>query len=830
MKHLTSSLSLLVLLALLVPQSRAQEQGRPGGRAAAMAIGQISGTVRDLDAGDPIPSATVAIWYARDSTLATGAITGDDGRFSIEGIRPGRYYVKVSFIGFRTETVDRVAVTPQNPRVDLGDIRLTADTAQLDEVQITADRDFMEVRIDKTVYNTRDQLVSTGGSATDVLRNIPSVEVDMDGKVSLRGSQNVAVLINGRPAQMNGDMLASFLQGLPSSTVDRVEVIPNPSARYEPDGMSGILNIVLKQDVDRGVSGSFTGGVGTQEDFNLSGMLAYGRGALNTRVNYGFRRGIRASSGERLNEYRFRQPLDYLEAISTGARDMWSHSLNLNADYQLNKQNSIGVSAMLSTRSGDRNERSAYEALNASKTVYDRYDRVTEETSQSFNMDYTLSFKRVIQPAKHEFTAEARYGTDDDDQEKAFWQELLAPNPNPSIQGREINHQLQDNANGSVQLDYVRPLGEDTKLEAGYKGTLRRLGSDLSVETFSPSMNQYIPEPFYDNAFTYEERVHAGYGIIGAQLGALGLQAGARLEQANTTFDLETTGEAFDNGYFSVFPSAFVTYKFNDNYQLRGSYSKRINRPRTWFLNPLSDRDDPLFRREGNPYLKPEYVHSVEVGLSQTTRLGTLSLSPYYRRTVDVIRFINTVDPDGVTKLTFKNLDVNESWGAEAIGSIRLGDRFNGFGSFEVFRTTTDGSNVEAALTSDALGWSTRLNGTFKLMPTLDLQLSWFYRAPMDVEQGRIGSFSRSDIALRQQFLGRKASLSLRINDPLNTSGFNMWRDTPAFYLENARRWDSRSANLTFTYNFGQQDRNQNRRRMEDRGQQGGDESEMMGF
>lgn len=817
---------------------RAQERGgwqggSPGGGPSGPSNGQVRGVVQDATTGTPIEMATVAVWNAVDSTLATGAVTTADGVFEIEGLRPGRYSLKVSFIGYGTAPVYGVVVTPQSPRFDAGVIRLTEDTAALGEVEVSAERDFMEVRIDRTIYNTKDQIVSDGGSASDVLRNIPSVEVDMEGRISLRGNQNVAVLINGRPSQMTGDMLASFLQGLPASTVERIEVIPNPSARYDPDGMSGILNIVLKQRVETGLSGALTAGGGTRGEYNASGMVGYNRGALNARLNYGLRKGTREREGERYNEFRFATPYAYLETLSTGSREIFAHTFNGNVDYRLGEHNALSLSGLLSTRDVQGDDLNAYSEWVADLAERTRYDRTSLETGAALNMNVGLAFRRVLDPSRHEFVAEAQYDNGWDDEDQEYRQELLRPDADPVLTELERSELGERTGSTTLQVDYVRPLGKDGKLETGYKGTLQQLDSDIFSERFDLATGAFAPDSELDNTFTFDEQVHAGYGTIGQQFGAVGVQAGVRLEQALTTFYLSSTSTSYENDYFSIFPSAYLTYKLGEVHQLRASYSKRINRPRVsgWFnqLNPISDRSDPHFRRVGNPYLKPEYIHSTELTYTLTTKRTMLSVSPYYRRTVDVIRFLNEVDAQGVTTLTFKNLDMSESWGAEVISTLRFGERLNGFASFDLYRVATDGSSVEASLSNDAYGWSTRLNGTVKLTGTLSTQLSLFYRAPMDVEQGRMGSMTRSDIAFRQQLFGKRASLSVRVEDPFALAGFNMTRDTPTFYFENVNRWHARALNLSFTYNFGQQDRNMARRQGPPR-EQGGADMPDMGF
>ncbi|GIV60407.1 MAG: hypothetical protein KatS3mg043_1496 [Rhodothermaceae bacterium] len=279
-------LFLALTSAFLILPGLSHGQGRPQDGAVR---GSIGGTVLDAETAEPIASATVGLWRAADSSLVTGTITEQDGRFRLEGIRGGRYYVTVSFVGYATETIPDVAVEPGNLQIDLGTIRLVTDAQMLDEVEVSAERTPMQIQIDRTVYNVADAPVAIGGTATNVLETIPSIDVDVDGNISLRGSGNVAVLINGRPAPVSSEFIAAYLRQLPAGSIDRVEVIPNPSARYEPEGMAGIINIVLKQEAELGLGGTVVAGGDSRGGYNASGTFTYGRGPLNLALTYGFR-------------------------------------------------------------------------------------------------------------------------------------------------------------------------------------------------------------------------------------------------------------------------------------------------------------------------------------------------------------------------------------------------------------------------------------------------------------------------------------------------------------------------------------------------------------
>lgn len=803
----------LLLAATFLVAGRSEAQQRQMGPPPT----RIGGEVADADTREPVETASIAVWSAADSSLVTGAITNEDGEFSIEGVRPGPYYVRVSFVGYVTETVSNVELRPGSWSADLGTIALRPDTQQLDEVVVEEERDFVQIGIDKTVYNTKDQLVTAGGNASDVLQEIPSVEVDIDGNISLRGNQNVAVLINGRPTAMTGEALVTFLQGLPASSVESVEVIPNPSAKYEPDGMSGILNIVLSKDQDRGLGGSLTAGVGTQGSYNASGSMNYQKGKFSTFSNYGFRHSSRDFDGDRLRENRIADPLTILTQNDEADRGGFSHNVNATVDYSIADKSTLSLAAVFSYRTGESTGLNMYRLLDADRDLTSRYSRSRDGSRRDLNQDYRLTYSRIAEPGRHELTAEVRYEHEDESDESLYIQQDLAMSGEPSDETplRQMSEQTEFTNEISGQVDYVRPLLSG-KMEAGYKGSLEDLDSELYAETFDYDTGGFLPETGRNNQFDYREQIHAGYGIVSQELGRFNVQVGVRLEQAMTQFDLLTTNETFKNDYFSVFPSAFATYSLQESQtgrkQLKLSYSKRVNRPNTWQLNPFDDMDDPEFRREGNPYLNPEYTHSMEASYIQFSGPASLTITPYYRKTVDQIRWYEFMDDEGVSIVTFRNFDSSDSWGAETIGTLRLSDWLNAHASFNAFRMQTDGSNVETDLSNDAWGWSARGNATINVQEGLDVQLSYFYRAPMDIENGRIGSFSMANLGVRQQLWDRKASLSLQVRDPFATMGFNVQREDERFYQESFRSFNSRELNLTFTYNFGNQDQQRRRR------------------
>jgi ferric enterobactin receptor len=821
MNLLRTSLAAALALALASPAVAQNPGGAPPPGARPMGPGgpgaQQGGTVRGTvvnPEGQPVPNAQVAVWSAADSTLVTGAVARPDGSFRIDGLRPGRYYLRVSSMGFSSATTSVVALSPQAPAADVGTVRLATAALQLEGLTVTAEAAPAGFAPDRNTYSTRDMPGTTGGNATDVLRNVPAVEVDQDGKVSLRGNQNVAVQVNGRPSPMTGDQLGNFLQQLPANMVERVEVIPNPSARYEPEGMAGIINIVLKQNADLGLSGGFIAGVGTGGRYNGSGNLGWQAGPLTLYGSYGLRHDERNSTGENyLERYSSAggSPVLMLDQDINGQFDMFSHMFNGSADYKLGARDVLSATSMLSLGRFENASTNTYAERDASNTLMRRYVGENAIEFNDFTLDGALAYKHTVTPQQHELSAELRFNRNEHGNVNDFSEQLLTVDGNPA-NGTPLLQNLDTDAlttTLSFQADYTRPFAERTKLETGYKGTMRGLDNALAVTDFDHAAGRWVDNTLRSNAFEYDETVHAGYAVLNQGVGKLDLQAGLRAEYTSREFFLENTGETYPKDYWSFFPSGLVSMNLDDQSQLRLSYGRRIQRPDTRLLNPFGFNEDQRNRFEGNPELDPEYTHSLELAYQRSFATGSLQLTPFFRRTEGAIRRIREFHGD-TTVTTFQNLETSDSYGADVNGSLRLG-RVSGFASVSAFRTVTSAGSLGDSFNSDGIGWSARVSGNVALTPKLDLQAFVMYRAPMDVEQGRIGSLTMSNLSLRQKVMGDKGSIALRVMDPLNRMGFSSRTQDPLYLQLNERQFNGRAAYLTFTYNFGQQPRLRNR-------------------
>jgi outer membrane receptor protein involved in Fe transport len=429
-------------------------------------------------------------------------------------------------------------------------------------------------------------------------------------------------------------------------------------------------------------------------------------------------------------------------------------------------------------------------------------------TGAERSLDAALTYKRTTAKPGDGLSAEVRVnrGHDHDDVRLGDQALATATGGAAGAAGGETNVTEEREGTGYLQADYTRTLAARTKLETGYKGTLRQLDNTFDLATSADGGATFAPNLGQSNAFGYDEQVHAVYGVLSQGLGKFDLQGGLRAERVNTRFDLATTGQRFANDYNSLYPSAVAAYNVDPSRQVKLSYSKRVSRPDTRQLNPFGWREDALNRFQGNPALLPEYTNAFELGFQQTFPKGSLQVTPFARHTVNAIRFIRTLDDAGVFTTSFANVATSESYGADVNGSLRLG-RLSGFGGFSAYQQVTDGSNLSSDVSNRAFGWSARGNATLKVTPSLDLQGFVMYRAPMNAEQGRRSAMTMTNLALRQKLRGDAASVTVRVADPFNTMGMGFVTSDGTFLQTSQRKFGARGLFLSFNYAFGQQPR-----------------------
>jgi ferric enterobactin receptor len=791
---------------LLAGTNAALPAQTPGGAPQLPAApGEVRGSIIETESKQPLPSAAVAVRSKKDSSLVSGAMAGPDGRFVVSGLRPGAYYVRVTKIGFGPKTQDFV-IAPDAPRQALAPIALGKVAINLATQEIVAEKAAMTVEADRNAY-TAKQVAPAATNASEVLDAVPSVQVDHDGKVSYRGNENVAVQINGRVSPMKGAQLGQFLKTLPAGILDKIEVIPNPSAKYDPEGMAGIINIILKENVDLGLSGGINAaGAVAAGRYNANGSLGYQAGPWTTFTSYGYNSDERDILG-----YNDRERLTAVGATTrytnqdiVGLQSSGGHNFTTTVDYKPNKRDLISNSLILNARHNADNSTTGYTELSSANTINSQYNRIRGANATGRMIDYTLAWKRTLEARKNELSTEIRFNRSED---KDITSMFMVPLSSSSQVERELDDTDARTKTLNAQLDWLKVLKPGRKLETGFKGTERWLDRDYLVTKDLLGNNQWAVSNL-SNDFSFTENVDAAYAVLSQSKGKFDIQGGLRAEYASRDFTLKKTNEGFPYSYTSLFPSANVSYKKSDVLNYKASYSRRIRRPGTQELNPFPQFLDPQNALIGNPQLSPEYTDAFELGLTKSGDIYTFQLQPFYRRTSDVIRVdINTegkVDGRDVTTVSFRNLAVNDSWGTDATTQLRFGKKANGLVGLNVFKTVTDGGS-ESALSSNSIGFSGRINANVNLTDALSVAANYRYQGPQKIEKGTFAANQQLFVSFRQKVYGDKGSVTLRFIDPFNKIGFRIKTGNETLMQSTKRTFGVRGTFLSFQYNFGQQ-------------------------
>ncbi|HEX6041830.1 TonB-dependent receptor domain-containing protein, partial [Longimicrobium sp.] len=690
--------------------------------AARAQAGTVTGTVVESPSGRPLPAATVTLRSAADSTRAFGGTSDAEGRFRIVNVAPGTYTLQATRLGYSAYRRAGVAVTAQG--ADLGTLQMASATLLLDEIRVETQASTAVVAADRTIYSTRDMPVAAGGMATDVLRSVPELEVDVNGGVQVRGTV-AQIYLNGRPAPMTGESLELFLQQFPADRIERVEVIPNPSARFEAEGAGGIVNIVLKKDVDLGLSGNLFVNAGSRGEAGTGGRMTYQRGRL-TLFGGGFaRRSDRRTDSYDLRQNLLAQPITLLEQDGWNDREGLSGNVDMTAEWRLGERSTLRGEARAFHNGFDADGLVVYTQMAADSTPVLRYDRGTVNENRRLSTDFGAGFRhRFGDPDRddHELSIDLEVESGDQDNGSRVRRRTLGLDGDVIADPVELTLDDNDETERELQANanYVRPWGEGGRLEFGYRGEMRDTDEARALDIFADESATF-PSQTTRTGFGFRETFHSAYVTGSRQFGAFSAQVGLRAERADTRLDVAGLEDAVENSYFSLFPSANLRYDLGGGRDVRLSYSRRVRRPQVWVLNPINRSNDPLNRSVGNPDIDPQYTHSLSLETSWTGTFGTLRFSPYYRRTVDDWAQIKTVDDQGVSTLTWENLASVESYGTSLTASIRPVGGVGGSLSVSGSREVRNASNLATDYSGDAMRYSARGNLSAEITESLAL-------------------------------------------------------------------------------------------------------------
>ena len=747
--------SVLFLLALIVPFSINAQTSKKI---------KISGSVIEQSSGNALQRANVSLLKSKDSAVVSGDITDKQGKFTIANVPEGEYIVKANYIGFNPYFT-QVQVKSGAKDINLGKITLSEGAAMLDEVMVTAERSVMELGNGKKVFNVEKNLSVSGGTAIDVMKNIPSVNVDEEGTVSLRGSTNLNIMINGKPSSLTTGTNA--LEQISAGSIEKIEVITNPSAKYEAEGMTGIINIVLKKEDRSGLNGLVSLNAGTKSKYNGSLSLNYSTGDWNFygSYDYGNRKGGMEGHSERQTTINGVTSI-FLQQTERHPKFL-SNNYRFGFDYTMTDADNITAVANIRDGSRDFNMATTNSLYSSSNVLEQYYKRPGNEKSDDMAMDYTFNYKHSFADKGHELTADFVYSKGDDDEDittnRYFYdtdKNLLALFP---ISMKSYN--ISKNEDYAFQTDYVLPISDKSKIETGVKYTVDQEHGDYDQHNLDSATNTWILDQSMVDKYTFDRQVVAIYAIYSGGFGEFSYSLGLRGENTVTKFTQRVMNKAYNNDYFDLFPSLSMSYKLTSSDEVQLNYSRRINRPNTWYLNPFVDNGDPNSLRYGNPNLDPEYINSYEINYVKT--FSKLSVTPtvFYRQTDNIIsRFSEAISADVIGQ-TFKNMDKGYSYGLELNMSTDFLQWMRLNGDFSYYRSVIEGSSESLDLQNDDYSWNTRLNASIIPMRDLSFQFIGSYNGPTVMAQGKRDASWSLDFATRYDMFDRKLTLTFRVSD-----------------------------------------------------------------
>jgi len=781
-------------------------------------IGVLSGTLVDAETGEALPYAAIKVVHKMSEELVTGGMTNAKGRFNIEGISLGPNTVEFAYVGYKTKTQE-IRFGRGNIEQDLGKVGLQSSGVELEEVVVNAEREFMTNEIDRKVYDPSKLILSKTGSATDILENIPSVELDLEGNITLRGSSAVRIMIDGRPSRFTGEDLSALLQSLPGNSVEKIEVMTNPSAKYDPDGTAGMINIVLKKSALQGLNGSVNASYSGANRVRAGLNLNYKVDDVNFFFNAGHSSGdYPRSSWARRENYLGLDTLTFYQVVDGyGGRN--GNNIKTGFDWNPSKRHSFTVQGTI-----NQGLRPRYSENNTDWTTpYGDYtiQQLSDRTGVRLNNSADLIYD--YKPKKgEELNVRFSYTDGSRDDVLLFAQDtlLLSGVKAPSMEYNTNSFGDQWEFNGIV--DYTKKWNDDRKLEAGAKVITRDDLDGFNRTNIDITSGLGTLDSLSINEFLYEEDIFAAYMNYGFKSGKWGYQLGLRAEQANITATQITQDSTFYNNYFQVYPSAFVTYEIARGKELNFSYSRRVQRPGGRQLNPFIDYSDPFNLRAGNPYLLPAFTGAYEVGYTQIMKKGsTVSANVYFRDRSNLITWYSEVDSNGVNLTTHQNLNSGEDVGLDMNFRGKIGDK----GAFLSLSGNYFYSQVSGEI--NGTGWINQgsgfgLNSMYNtpLWKNASLQIMANYRSKRVMAQGIGKPFYFVGGGFKQGLLDDRLNFSINCRDIFNTMGWNYETAGPNFASEGQFRWMSRVVEFGLTYNFGEVQRR--RRRMERGGSGGG--------
>lgn len=841
MKHL---FSLVFLLSTFITIAQRPQGNRAQGQRPTPI--NITGIVVDQDSGQPLEYATLILQSVRNPDKVTGGITDADGKFNVQTM-PGKYNVRVEYISYKTYVLETQAFREST---NLGTVKLQVDAEQLEGVEVTGERTTVELRLDKKIYNVGSDLTVKGGSVTDVLDNVPSVSVDVEGNISLRGNESVRILINGKPSALSG-LSPDALQQLPAEAIEKVEVITNPSARYDAEGTAGILNIILKQSKTAGLNGSVSLYIGNPDNYGTNLSLNLRREKFNIFTNTSYR--YRNAPGNAIFDQENFNPDGSTASFQNEIRDYQRQrdgfNTNIGFEYFLDSTSSITNSLVYRKTNGDDTVDIDFFNFDAAKNPTIERNRFTTEKEIDEDIQYSLNYEKKFNKDGHELTLDYQYSSGNETENAIIKELVLGESINlPTEQTLSDERQIRQ----LVQMDYVLPFGKDNKhqFELGYRGAFNTINTDFNFGILENGILN--SDPNFSNELNYKEYINSAYTQLGTKINKFNILGGLRIEASNIGVELVNTKEISNKEYVDWFPSIFLGYEFSEEEQLTLSYSRRLRRPHSHFMNPFPSRSSNTNIFQGNPNLDPTYTNAFDLGYLKRWDKFTFNTSGYYNRSTGVFQFItqergdfveieNPDDPNNpvlvpVQVRTPINLATESRYGMEFTTTYTPKRSWRISWNLNLFQRQLRGDHtytnfrdeqIVQNFDSDNFTWFTRISAKLPLPGKIDFQSNLFYRGPSESAQRKNKGMLSTNMAFSKDVMKKKATLSLNVSDLFNTRKRRSETRTDNVFTYSEFQWRQRQIRLSFLYRFNQSQNQQNGNRQ--RNGRGGDDFDFEG-
>lgn len=800
---------LLFFTAVLLSSHFLFAQGREGS-------GKISGSVTDRESGEPIEYATVALNDPESGSPLDGTVADDKGRFTLTRIADGKYNLVISFIGYEPHEIPIEIVGGNN--INVGDIKLGVKAEILEAVTVEGQKVLIEERVDRTIYNAENDATTRGGDATDVLKRVPLLSVDLDGNVSLRGNSNIRVLINNRPSTIAASSIADALKAIPAEDIKSVEVITSPSAKYDAEGSSGIINIITKKNVLEGAVLNINSGVGNRgSNLGLNGSLRRGKIGVNLG---GFGRAGYNVKGAFENQQYTVAP-DNTERLTVQSADTKSNFMfgryTLGLDYDINKNNFITSSVQFGLRNRDADQDNLLTRAFLDGTLLSESMRFVNTLDKSNNIDVNLGYTHLYEKPQKEFSVLGQYSKND--RTNNFINNILDLSDG-SIAERFKNDNESFNEEITLQADYQSPMGTNQMVEFGAKTILRNVSSDYKYYTATGADGPFIPstDENLTNVFNYQQSIAAAYlSYTFNFLTDYSLKAGGRYEYTTIDANFQDEQKVEIPSYGVFVPSVNFSRKLKNGNMVKLAYNRRIQRPSIRFLNPNIESSNPLNISVGNPSLDPEYTNNYELSYSTFIKGSMLNFSGFYRNTNNAIQSVREVVGENVIRTTYQNIGREDAYGISMFANVNLGSKFSLNGGTDIYYAVLDNNVPDPLYNASNEGWvaSYRLFGNYNFAKNWGLQFFGFYRGNSVQLQGSQGGFGIYNLAIKRDFADSRGSIGFGAEN-FFTPEFKMKSSlvSPVLRQNSVNTMRNMGFRINFSYRIGKlgNDQGQSRR------------------